>query len=195
MIAWLSGRLLSKKPTNVVIDVGGVGYSLSVSLNTFYNLPEEGEDIRLHVYTSVREDAIQLFGFSETGEKDIFEKLIGVNKIGPKLAVTILSGISHPELAEAIMTEDKARLASIPGIGKKTAERVIMELKDKLEDKTIVPGYKKTPVSGVIESVVEALVSLGYKRQEAQKAAEKACSHGVETDLESALKESLKLIS
>jgi len=194
MISWLSGRIIEKKPTSVILDVGGVGYGVYISLQTFYSLPEEGEEAQLFVHTSVREDAIQLFGFSAAGEKDMFKRLISVSKIGPKMAINILSGVEYAKLIEAVRGEDVARLSSIPGIGKKTAERMILELKDKFKGLELAPEYERAPSHDVFESVVEALVSLGYKKPEAGRAVETVRSESPSLSLEEALKESLKII-
>ncbi len=174
MIALITGIVAAKKPTYVVVDTNGVGYRVFVSLSTFYTLPTEGEKVTLHIHTHVREEAIHLYGFATEGERGVFEKLIGVSKVGPKLAITILSGLDHIRFAEAIRNQDKARLATIPGVGKKTAERLVLEMADKLGD---VEGL--SPAGGssggsshppkARDEAIEALVSLGYKRAEAEK--------------------------
>ncbi|MEO6924642.1 MAG: Holliday junction branch migration protein RuvA, partial [Bryocella sp.] len=134
MIAHIRGQILTKSPNAVVIDCNGVGYELAISIATFSNLGSEGSEARLHVFTHVREDAFLLFGFSELTEKRLFEKLLTISGIGPKLAITVLSGISAERLVGAIRSGDHATLTKIPGIGKKTSERVVLELKDKLDD-------------------------------------------------------------
>ena len=134
MIAHLRGQILSKTPNAVVIDCGGVGYELAISVTTYTEIGEVGAEVRLHVHTHVREDALLLFGFAEQTEKRLFEKLLTISGIGPKLAITVLSGISADRLVGAIRSGDHATLTKIPGIGKKTAERVVLELKDKLDD-------------------------------------------------------------
>lgn len=176
MIAHLRGQILSKSPNAVVIDCNGVGYELAISVATFTELKGEGSEARLHVYTHVREDALALFGFAELAEKRLFEKLLTISGIGPKLAITVLSGISAERLVGAIRAGDHATLTKIPGIGKKTAERVVLELKDKLDDMTgFVPAAAAAPSLGAVaDDVLSALVNLGYARPAAQKAVESA---------------------
>jgi Holliday junction DNA helicase RuvA len=175
MIAHLRGLLLSKSPNLIVVECAGVGYEVAISVATFSALPDEGKEAALHIYTNVREDQIALFGFAERQEKRLFEKLLTITGIGPKLAITVLSGISAERLVTAIRGGDHATLTRIPGIGKKTAERVVLELKDKLEDMavTTVPGAAAVhgPSS---EDAISALVNLGYQRPVAQKAVEAA---------------------
>lgn len=156
----------------MVIDCGGVGYELAISVATFTELDAEGKEARLHVYTHVREDALALFGFAELTEKRLFERLLTISGIGPKLAITVLSGISAERLVGAIRAGDHATLTKIPGIGKKTAERVVLELKDKLDDMTgAAPASAAVPSLGAVaEDVLSALVNLGYPRPVAQKA-------------------------
>src|SRR5215471_13636178 len=174
MIAHLRGRLLSKAPNQVIVDCNGVGYDVAISVSTFSELPAEGAEVALHIHTHVREDQIALFGFAEMQEKRLFERLLTISGIGPKLAITVLSGISPERLVTAIRGGDHASLTKIPGIGKKTAERVVLELKDKLEDMAVPvaagAGYS-TPVG---EDALSALVNLGYARPVAQKAIETA---------------------
>lgn len=197
MIAHIRGVLIQKKPAFAVVDVQGVGYRLFISLSTFYSLPDEGEAVSLDVYTVVREDAFSLFGFMDKGEKELFEMLIGVNKVGPKLAITILSGIPFAELAKAVSTGDTARLSAIPGIGKKTAQRLIMELGDRMKSLELTGaiaqegGPDKTPV---VSDAIEAMVTLGYKKKEAEKVVEEAGKHLENADLETLLKEALKTL-
>jgi Holliday junction DNA helicase RuvA len=177
VIAHLRGQILYKMPNYVVIDCGGVGYELSISVTTFTELRDVGAEASLHVYTHVREDALQLFGFYEVTEKRLFEKLLTISGIGPKLAITVLSGISADRLVGAIRGGDHATLTRIPGIGKKTAERVVLELKDKLENLAgIVSAHTSgTPSLGATaDDVLSALVNLGYARPVAQKAVESA---------------------
>ena len=177
MIAHIRGQLLYKIPNYVVVDCGGVGYELWISVTTFTELGEVGGEVRLHVHTHVREDALQLFGFHEVTEKRLFEKLLTISGIGPKLAITVLSGITAGRLVAAIRGGDHATLTKIPGIGKKTAERVVLELKDKLEDLagTAPASASATPSLGATaEDVLSALVNLGYPRPVAQKAVETA---------------------
>lgn len=197
MIARLEGKLVNKKPTNVIIDVNGVGYRVFVSLNTFYVLPDEGQKTVLGIYTNVREDAIYLYGFATNPEKEVFEKLISVSKIGPKVAMAILSGISPKEFAETVLRKDLARLSSIPGVGKKTAERITVELADKFKDIVLEETAEGAPRPGtdVYDDAVEALVTLGYRKQEAQNALKKIKVNAGKDDLESILKQALQLLS
>jgi len=193
MIASLNGILAQKAMEAVIIDVHGVGYKVSVSLNSFARLPAVGEKILLFIHTAVREDDISLFGFTEESEKKVFLKLIGVNGIGPKLALTILSGIAPSELVDALHREDLARLTAISGIGKKTAERMILDLKDKLKE-LWVDERPKTPAGprGLLEEATSALVNLGYN----QATAEKTLAHVPTTEgLENMIRKALKLLS
>jgi Holliday junction DNA helicase RuvA len=173
VIAHIRGLILSKSPNAVVVECGGVGYELAISVSTFTELAAEGKEVKLHVHTHVREDALLLFGFVEMAEKRLFEKLLTISGIGPKLAITVLSGISAERLVGAIRGGDHATLTKIPGIGKKTAERVVLELKDKL-DNMVGTAEAGAPVSlgGVADDVLSALVNLGYARPVAQKAVE-----------------------
>jgi len=175
MIAHLRGRLLSKTPNQVIVDCNGVGYDVVISVATFSELPGEGAEVSLHIHTHVREDLIALFGFAETQEKRLFERLLTISGIGPKLAITVLSGISSERLVAAIRGGDHATLTKIPGIGKKTAERVVLELKDKLEDMAVpVAAGGGVPHTPVGDDALSALVNLGYPRPVAQKAIETA---------------------
>jgi Holliday junction DNA helicase RuvA len=188
VIAHIRGQILYKIPNYVVIDCGGVGYELSISVSTFTELREVGAEAVLHVHTHVREDALQLFGFYEVTEKLLFEKLLTISGIGPKLAITVLSGISAERLVGAIRGSDHATLTKIPGIGKKTAERVVLELKDKLD---FLAGHATVDVDaprslgGTADDVLSALVNLGYARPVAQKAVETAAKDAsVSSDFE-----------
>ena len=169
MIAYLRGKLAQKDPSRVVVDVNGVGYEVFIPLTTFTALPETGGDVSIDVHTHVREDIIALYGFSTHRERLIFEKLMTISGIGPKLAVTILSGGSVQELVAAIKRSDLARLTAIPGVGKKTAERIVLELKDKLQDFS-----EGTPKSPVESDVLSALENLGYVRAHAEAAMRRA---------------------
>lgn len=172
MIAHLRGRLLWKTPQIAVVEAGGVGYEVFISIPTFTALPAEGGEVTLLIHTHVREDALSLFGFTTPTEKRLFEKLLGISGIGPKLAVTVLSGLPPERLIAAIHSQDHAMLTRIPGVGKKTAERIVLELKDKLQDLASAPiAGVATPVS---EDVLSALVNLGYQRAAAQKGLEAA---------------------
>ncbi len=176
MIAHLKGTLLSKTPNQAVVECGGVGYDVAISVQCFTRLPDEGQTASLHVNTQVREDAIALFGFLERQEKQLFEKLITISGVGPKLAMTLLSGIEAAALALAIRSADHALLVRIPGIGKKTAERIVLELKDKLDfiGHPEAPAQSAVPAGAAVEDVISALTNLGYSRPLAQKAVDHA---------------------
>ena len=177
MIAYLSGKLLSKQPNQVIVDVNGVGYEVHVPLSTFYELGEIGSLVQLRIYTHVREDTIALFGFKSANEKLMFEQVTSISGIGPKLGITILSGMPVEELVAAIRQSNLARLTSIPGIGKKTAERLVVELRDKLA-KTVPTGEQTAAqsVSQPQEDVISALVNLGYAKPSAEKAVQTVVS-------------------
>lgn len=175
MIAHLRGRLLTKTPNQAIIECAGVGYEATISVATFTSLPAEGAEAALHIYTHVREDQLALFGFSETQEKRLFEKLLTISGIGPKLAITVLSGIAADRLVTAIRSGDHASLTKIPGIGKKTAERVVLELKDKLDDMAVPVAEGGAAHHGPAgDDALSALMNLGYPRPVAQKAIETA---------------------
>ncbi|MBA3912689.1 MAG: Holliday junction branch migration protein RuvA [Acidobacteriales bacterium] len=170
MIAHLRGRLLKKHPNQAIVDVNGVGYDVTITVPTYSSLPAQGSEVSLHIHTNVREDQIALFGFLQPLEKQLFEKLIGVSGIGPKLAITILSGMASEEMTSAIRSNDIAKLTKIPGIGKKTAERMVLELRDKLLlAEAATPGVP-TNLSEVEEDVLSALANLGYQRAAAERA-------------------------
>jgi len=175
MIAHLRGRLLTKAPNQAIIECAGVGYEATISVATFTSLPAEGAEAALHIYTHVREDQLALFGFSETQEKRLFEKLLTISGIGPKLAITVLSGIAADRLVATIRAGDHASLTRIPGIGKKTAERVVLELKDKLDDMAVPVAEGVAAHHGPAgDDALSALMNLGYPRPVAQKAIETA---------------------
>ena len=174
MIAHLRGRLIAKHPNQVVVEAAGVGYDVNISVPTFSELPAVGAEVALHVHTHVREDSIALFGFLRPAEKQLFERLISVSGIGPKLGITILSGMPADEMVGAIRGNDVARLTRIPGIGKKTAERMVLELRDKLQDFGAAPAA--SPVSPIEEDVLSALVNLGYQRPAAERALAKVAA-------------------
>jgi Holliday junction DNA helicase RuvA len=180
MIAFLRGRLLSKSPNRAIVECSGVGYEMTISVATFTSLPAEGAEARLHIYTHVREDQIALFGFAEPAEKRLFEKLLTITGIGPKLAITVLSGIDAARLVTAIRGSDHATLTRIPGIGKKTAERVVLELKDKLDDMAVAgaTATAEPELSAAANDVLSALVNLGFARPAALKAVEAAYNDG-----------------
>jgi Holliday junction DNA helicase RuvA len=174
MIAFLRGRLHSKTPNQAIVECGGVGYDATISVATFTSLPAEGAEARLHIYTHVREDQIALFGFAEPKEKRLFEKLLTISGIGPKLAITVLSGIDTDRLVTAIRAGDHGTLTRIPGIGKKTAERVVLELKDKLDDMAVVLTAAAAHYGAAGDDALSAMVNLGYARAVAEKAIETA---------------------
>src|SRR5689334_14661799 len=170
MIAHLRGRLIAKHPNQAVVEAGGVGYDVTISVPTFSDLPGAGAEVALHIHTHVREDAIALFGFLRAEEKQIFERLISVSGIGPKLAITILSGMPAAEMVSAIRGNDIARLTRIPGIGKKTAERMVLELRDKLPKEAFGEVAVFAATSPVEEDVLSALMNLGYQGPAAERA-------------------------
>ena len=199
MIAYLSGRLLVKHPNQLIVDVNGIGYDVSIPLSTFYEMGEVGSPVQLQVHTHVREDAIALFGFKSVREKALFEHLISVSGIGPKLGITILSGMSSEELIPAIRDGNLAKLTSIPGIGRKTAERLVVELRDKLskfERISTVASAGAAPLSQAQDDVLSALVNLGYPMNVAEKALQKILStNSAEQGFESLLKSVLQQVS
>jgi len=170
MIAHLRGRLITRHPNQAIVDAGGVGYDVTISVPTFSELPPLGGEVSLHIHTHVREDQIALYGFLRPEEKQLFEKLLTVSGIGPKLAITILSGMPTDEMVNAIRGNDVARLTKIPGIGKKTAERMVLELRDKLAVAGNEPAAVMPSFSALQEDVLSALVNLGYQRAAAEKA-------------------------
>lgn len=170
MIARLSGTLIEKSPNRLLIDVGGVGYDVLVPLSTFYGLGQLGTPVTLRIHTHVREEVIALYGFGSTIEQDLFERLIGVSGIGPKLALAVLSGIDPGELVRAIRTQDTARLTRIPGVGKKTAERIGLELKDRVPQASAAPTLGTQAGGDVRDDLLSALMNLGYNRQVAETA-------------------------
>ncbi|HEY5973241.1 MAG TPA: Holliday junction branch migration protein RuvA [Geobacteraceae bacterium] len=174
MIALLTGTIAHKSPDAVIVDVHGVGYRVQIPFSTYYELPAEGGDVILQIHTHVKEDAIQLYGFRTPAEKELFQLLIAVSGVGPKLAVNILSNIGAEELAHALARGDLARLAMIPGIGKKTGERLVLELKEKVKKLTTIaqPQEPARPqeAAGVLDDVASALVNLGYKEAVVSKA-------------------------
>lgn len=201
MIAQLRGRLTAKQPGQIVVDVGGVGYRVFIPLSTYYQLPAVAQEVSLQVITHVREDAIQLYGFHTLHERVTFELLTGVSGIGPRLATNILSGISVEELIAAILEGDLPRLKAIPGVGRKTGERVILELKDKVLEVPRIgvgaPGQQpKGERDQTVEDVISALLNLGCSRKEASRAAEAARETlGDGTEFEKLVKQALKHLS
>jgi Holliday junction DNA helicase RuvA len=194
VIARLSGTVLEKHPNRVVVDVAGVGYDVQVPLSTFYGLGEPGAAIMLRVHTHVREDAIALYGFASPLEQDLFERLISISGIGPKLALAVLSGIDPGELVRAIRTQDVARLTRIPGVGKKTAERIGLELKDRLPAAAAPHGGRPDePEGGTLrDDLLSALANLGYQRAGAEKAVDAALKKTPDASFEQALRDVLR---
>ena len=195
MIGFLRGKLARKRPPLLYLDVGGVGYEISAPMTTFYRLPAEGEEIHLHTHLVVREDAHLLFGFATEAEQRLFRALIKVNNVGPKLALTILSGIEADEFAACVREGDSARLVHLPGIGKKTAERLVVEMRDRLKDWSLdrQPSPAAAPATAPgdpVDEAIGALISLGYKPQEASRYVHAVAADGM--DSEAIIRESLK---
>jgi Holliday junction DNA helicase RuvA len=195
VIAHLRGRISEKHPNRVIVDVNGVGYDVFVPLSTFYGLGDAGTDTALRIHTHVREDALLLYGFATLLEQELFERLIGVSGIGPKVALAVLSGIEPQELIRAIERGDLARLTSIPGVGRKTSERIVLELKDRLprtQPAAAQAGDAALAPSAMQDDVVSALVNLGYHRPLAEKAAASAVKIAPDTGFERTLKQALR---
>jgi len=197
MIGHLEGRLRHKAPDYLVIDVHGVGYIVYVPLSTFYDLPGPGDTVALNIHTHIREDAIQLYGFRTVAEKDMFLRLITVNGVGPRLAVNILSGLTPDDLHRIILQQEGFRLKSIPGVGKKIAERILLELRDKMSVKKGREAEQPAPAAeSSYGDAYSALVNLGYRPAEAEKALGKAIkSLGADPPVEKLLKETLRLLA
>jgi holliday junction DNA helicase RuvA len=193
MIAHLRGKLIAKHPNQAVVEAVGVGYDVTISVPTFSALGLIGTEIALHIHTHVREDAIALFGFVHPEEKQLFEKLLSVSGIGPKLAITILSGMPAVEMVAAIKGNDVAQLTKIPGIGKKTAERMVLELRDKLKDFGLEPAAP--PTSPMEEDILSALTNLGYQRPLAEKAVATVMRNGGPKEFDALFREALGLLS
>jgi len=195
MIAVLRGLLLEKHPNQAIVEAGGVGYDVHIPVSTFTHLPEAGAEVRLRIYTHVREDALLLYGFSSQDEKNLFEKLIAVSGIGPSLAIKVLSGLAATDLITAIRQGEIDRLVRIPGVGKKTAERIVLELRDKLPAPT---GQETEParpaLSEVDQDVLSALLNLGCARAAAEAAVRKAKSGGAPSEFEPLFRRSLELV-
>ena len=195
MIALLRGTLLEKHPNQVIVEIAGVGYDVTVPVSTFTNLPDTGAEVRLRIYTHVREDALSLFGFFSQDEKTLFERLISVSGIGPKLAITALSGIATQDLIGAIRRGEVERLTRIPGIGKKTAERIVLELRDKLPapagEEAAAPVPSLTPVD---QDVLSALLNLGCARLAAEAAVRKAKAAGAPAEFEPLFRRALEMV-
>lgn len=198
MIAHLRGTLLEKHPNQAIVDAQGVGYEVAIPISTYTALPEPGAEVRLKIHTVVREDAILLFGFATAEEKGLFEKLITVSGVGPKLALTVLSGIAAPQLAEVIRTADIQKLTRVPGIGRKTAERIVLELRDKIDESPRraagAPGAVPVMLSALEADVVSALVNLGAQRTAAETAARRARQELPEAGFEAVFRRALDLL-
>lgn len=201
MIAYLSGKLLEKHANSAIVDVAGVGYEVSIPLSTFYELGEVGSDVNLRIYTHVREDAIQLYGFNTRRERDLYLKLISVQGVGAKSGISMLSGMNADEIIGAIRSNDLARLKSIPGVGLKTAERLVVELRDKVGELSGTDaGLDATsrtvlPKDAVFEDALSALVNLGYQKQAAEKALNTAASEGTEITVQKLLRRGLQILA
>ena len=206
MIAHLSGTLLSKQATSVIVDVGGVGYEVAIPLSTFYELGETGSAVQLRIYTHVREDAIQLYGFKTMRERELFLQLVSVSGVGPGLAIKLLSGMNADEMIASIRTNNLARLVSIPGVGRKTAERLVVDLRDKiaalsspaLEEefaaKAAAAGVSATEDT-MRNDAMSALANLGYQKVAAEKAVKNAIDEGGELSVEMILRRSLRSLA
>jgi len=196
MIALLRGTLLEKHPNQAIVETGGVGYDVAIPVSTFTHLPDAGAEVRLRIHTHVREDALALYGFLTQDEKALFEKLIGVSGIGPTLAVKILSGLAAPELITAIRKGEVDRLVRIPGVGKKTAERMVLELRDKLPaatgDEPAEPAAAS--LSAIEQDVLSALLNLGCGRPQAEQAVRKAKAAGAAAEFEPLFRRALELV-
>ena len=194
MIAHLRGTIFEKHPNRLIVDIAGVGYDVFVPLSTFYGLGEAGSPITLRIHTHVREDALLLYGFATLLEQDLFERLIGVSGIGPKLALAVLSGIESPELVRAIERGDVARLTAIPGVGKKTSERIVLELKDRLPSVRIAAVATGGEASGapLRDDLLSALINLGYHRPLAEEAMDAAIKSTPDGSFERTLKQALR---
>lgn len=195
MIAHLAGTLLDKQLQRLVVDVGGVGYDVMVPLTTMYAIGEPGTRVALRIYTHVREDALQLFGFATALEQALFERLISISGIGPKLALAVLSGIEPAELTRAIRSSDIARLTRIPGVGRKTAERIVVELKDRLPEAALA-GQPPVAAPGddVRDDLLSALTNLGYQRSSVERTVDKVLAAAEDRTFEPLLRATLKLL-
>lgn len=202
MIAFLTGKLIEKSANTVIVDVGGVGYEVAIPLSTFYEIGEAGETVELRIYTNVREDAIQLFGFKTQREKDLYLKLISVQGVGAKSGITMLSGMSADEIVAALRSENLAKLTSIPGVGRKTAERLVIELRDKVGELSAgaSAAVSMGAASGigsddVYDDALSALVNLGYQKHAAEKALQQARNEGVEPNVQKLLRAALQRLA
>jgi Holliday junction DNA helicase RuvA len=201
MIGFLSGKILEKDANTVIVDVAGVGYEVTIPLSTFYELGDVGSDVSLRIFTHVREDALQLFGFKTTRERDLYLKLISVQGIGAKSGITMLSGMSADEIVTAIRTNNLVRLTSIPGVGKKTAERMVIELRDKIGDISagaaagVSPAGAGASPDSIFDDALSALVNLGYQRNAAEKALQDVAKDGAEMNVQKLLRGALQKLA
>ncbi|MDH5763689.1 MAG: Holliday junction branch migration protein RuvA [Nitrospinota bacterium] len=197
MIAHLKGRLLHKSPVSLVVDVQGVGYEVFIPLTAYYELPECGATVSLNIHTRIREDSLKLFGFINESDKQMFELLTRISKVGPKIALAILSGMTAQDLTRAVFEHDISTLSTIPGVGRKTAERLALELKDKLSELNLQPGTAttNTPGGGIKDDAVSALVNLGYKKAQAEQALKKVWRDEPKPSLEELIRDSLNCLS
>ena len=203
MIAFLSGKLLEKTANSVIVDVAGVGYEVLIPLSTFYEIGDVGSEIQLRIYTHVREDAIQLFGFKTNRERDLYLKLISVQGVGAKSGITMLSGMSADEIIDAIRKDNLTKLTAIPGVGRKTAERLVVELRDKVGEiamaATAGDASTSTPEAtggdDAFDDALSALLNLGYQRNAAEKAVQQVRRDGVEANVQKILRASLQKLA
>ncbi len=202
MIAFLTGQLIEKSANSVIINVGGVGYEVSIPLSTFYEIGEVGEVVELRVFTNVREDAIQLFGFKTQREKELYLRLISVQGVGARSGITMLSGMSADEIVSALRTENIAKLTSIPGVGRKTAERLVIELRDKIGElaagispEASMRSAAEIGSDSVYDDALSALINLGYQKNSAEKALQQARQDGVEPNVQKLLRAALQRLA
>jgi Holliday junction DNA helicase RuvA len=205
MIALLSGKLVEKQATSVIVETGGVGYEVTIPVSTFYDLGEVGDEIKLRIYTHVREDTLQLYGFRSIQERELFLQLISVSGIGPKLGITMMSGLSAGEFIAAIRTNNLARLTAIPGIGRKTAERLVIELRDKVNALPAAEGEAMAAAAGgipatdsrqtTLDDTLSALINLGYQRSAAEKALNTAARENVEMSVSAMIRRCLQILA
>jgi len=198
MIAHLKGQLIQKSPVSLVVDLQGVGYEVFIPLTVYYELPECGTTVSLYIHTRIREDSLKLFGFIKEADKQMFELLIRISKVGPKIALAFLSGMTGQDLTQAVFNDDIATLSAIPGVGRKTAERLALELKDKLLELNLQPETaiaSNTPGNGLKDDAVSALVNLGYKKAQAEQALRKVWRDEAKPSLEELIRDSLNCLS
>ncbi len=198
MIAHLKGQLIQKSPVSLVVDVQGVGYEVFIPLTVYYELPECGTTVSLYIHTRIREDSLKLFGFIKEADKQMFELLIRISKVGPKIALAFLSGMTGQDLTQAVFNDDISTLSASPGVGRKTAERLALELKDKLLELNLQPETataSNTPGNGLKDDAVSALVNLGYKKAQAEQALRKVWRDEAKPSLEELIRDSLNCLS